>query len=268
MKIGLTSLTFRNEDIQTVFEYAHKANVEGIEWGVCDKHIRIKDAGRAELVKKLSDENNIEIFSLGSYCYMTDFEECESTLETAAMLKAPVIRLWAGKLSSSECCDDYYSIIVENTKKMAERAERYSISLGFEYHQNTLTDNSESAIKLINAVGRKNVGLYWQPQHTLTYEENLVEIEEVASYILKNIHLNNYSREHGYGYLSDIYEQLSGYLTNVKESDYNILIEFVKNASVDSLLSDVSTVRKIISQRDDGYDSNRNCRSRGYRKGT
>ncbi len=248
MKIGMTSLTFRNEEIQTVFEYARRANIEGIEWGVCDKHIRYGDVERLSLVKELSKENSIEIFSLGSYCDMTDFEDCEKTLETAHMLNAPIIRLWAGKKGNRECDKEYYSRIVENSKKMAVKAEKLAISLCFEYHHNTLTDDADAAIRLIKGINRYNVGLYWQPQWRLSYEENAAAVKKVIPYVTKNIHLNNYSAENGYGLLCDIEKQLRGYFAEIKHSDFNFLIEFVKDASVDSLISDAQTIRRVLGK--------------------
>ena len=248
MKLGMTSLTFRNEEIQAVFEYARRANIEGIEWGVCDKHIRLGDKERISLVKELSKKNNIEIFSLGSYCDMTDFEECDKTLETARMLNAPIIRLWAGKKGTCDCDKEYYNKIIENSKKMAVKAEKLSVMLCFEYHHNTLTDGADAAIKLVKEINRYNVGLYWQPQWRLSYEENIAEVKKVIPYVTKNIHLSNYSAENGYGLLCDIENELRGYFAEIKGSDYNLFIEFVKDASVDSLISDALTIRKIIGK--------------------
>ncbi len=246
MKIGMTSLTFKNEAIETVFEYAQKAGIEGIEWGVSEKHIVAGDEMRTQLVKKLSAKYKIDIFSLGSYCNMTDFDEFIKTLETAKMLGAPIIRLWAGEKSSCDCDEEYYSLIVENTKKAAQLADNFSIKLCFEYHPNTLTDNPDEAVKLVQKINEKNVGLYWQPQGYLSYEENLVAFQKVKPYVLKNIHLNNYIKGKGYCDLIDIYENLKGYFKNEKNSDYNFLVEFVKDASLDSLISDVNTVKRIF----------------------
>lgn len=134
---------------------------------------------------------------------MTDFDECVKTLETAKMLGAPIIRIWAGEKSSCDCDEHYYCVIVENTRKTAQLAENHSIKLCFEYHPNTLTDNPDEAVRLVQKINEKNVGLYWQPQGYLSYEENLTAFKKVKPYVLKNIHLNNYIKEKDYCYLSD-----------------------------------------------------------------
>lgn len=245
MKIGMVSVTFRSKDIPTVFEYAKAAGIEGIGWSVGENHVVIGDTERSALIKRLSAENGIEIFSLASYCYMYDFDECVKTLETARELSAPVIRLWAGKNGSDVCSDEDYDLIVENTVKMARLAKEYSIKLCFEYHPNTLTDSADSAVKLIQRINCDNVGLYWQMQGYLTYEENKRDFEKVKPYVFGNVHLNNYSNETGYKPLEEILPDLCGYFRDA-DKEYNLMIEFVKGATLDSLIADVNTVKKVI----------------------
>ena len=245
MKIGMVSVTFRNEDIPTVFEYAKEAKLDGVEWSVGEKHILIGDTERTSLVKKLSVESGIEIFSLASYCYMYDFEECVKTLETARELSTPVIRIWAGRKGSAVCSAEEYELIVENTVKMAQLAEKYSIKLCFEYHPNTLTDNADEAVKLMKRINCGNVGLYWQMQGYLSFEENKRDLEKVKPYVFGNVHLNNYSDETGYKPLEEIYDDLCGYFKDA-DKEYNLMIEFVKGGTSESLIADVNTVRKVL----------------------
>jgi len=87
MKIGMTSLTLRNEIVENVIKYAKEAGLSGIEWGVSDLHMPLCDKAQAEKIKKLSAQNGLEIFSLGSYCRMLDKEDCEKAVETAAILR-------------------------------------------------------------------------------------------------------------------------------------------------------------------------------------
>ena len=98
MKIGMTSFTLRDKNIEEVFECAKKAGLDGIEWGV-GEHISLEDESFSDKVKELSKLYGIEIFSLGSYCDMTDRDDCDRVLGAAFRLGAPVIRLWAGRKS-------------------------------------------------------------------------------------------------------------------------------------------------------------------------
>lgn len=247
MKLGMVSVTFRNKDIPTVFEYAKRAGIDGIEWSVGENHILIGDAERTALVKKLSVENGIEIFSLASYCYMYDFIECVKTLETAREMSAPVLRIWAGRRGSDVCSAEEYDLIVENTVKMARLAKVHSITLAFEYHPNTLTDSADGAVELIQRINCDNVGLYWQVRPDISFEENRTAFLKISPYLLGNIHLSNYDEATGYRPLEEILPDLCGYFSDC-DKDYNLMIEFVKDAAFSSLVADVGCVRKVLDK--------------------
>ena len=132
MKVGMTSNTFREKTVEEVIKIAKNAEIDGIEWGVTGKHII--DDSSIEEIKKLSEEYGIEIFSMGSYCCMEDYEHCVKTVSMANLLGAPIIRVWAGEKSPEECDNEYFELIAENTRKMADEAEKYGMTISFEYH--------------------------------------------------------------------------------------------------------------------------------------
>ena len=246
MKLGMTSLTFREESVETVIRNAKEAGISGIEWGVSEGHMELLNKERAEKIKKLSAKNDLEIFSLGSYCRMLSKEECDDALKTAVMLGAPIIRVWAGAKSPAASDEEYFNVIAENTIYMAEKAEKYNIILGFECHMNTLTEVPEVAVSLIEKVNKKNVGMYWQPLVRYSPEENVSVREKITPYLVGNIHIHNYSVENGYQLLSEIEDRLNLYYRDIKDKDYKVMIEFVKDASLESLVSDAETLRKIL----------------------
>lgn len=246
MKIGMTSLTFRNESVETVLKYASQAGISGIEWGVSDGHMILCDGERAKEIKALSEKYNIEIFSLGSYCKMENREDCDKTLETAFLLGAPVIRVWAGTKPPCKCDKEYIRMIADNTIYMAKKAQKLNIRIGFEYHQNTLTETSESAAKLIELVGMKNVGLYWQPLHSSNLEDNLKARKAAIPLLVGNLHIHNYSIEKGYQPLSEIKEILHMYYDDIKNEPYNLLIEFVKDSDLNIFVEDVNTLKEVV----------------------
>jgi len=248
LKIGLVSVTFRNEDIPTVFEYAKKAGIDGIEWSVLENHVSEGDGEKCSLIKKLSSETGIEILSLASYCYMDDFCECEKSLETAILLSAPLIRIWAGRRGSAECSMEEYERIVENTTKMARLAKEHSINLAFEYHPNTLTDEADSAVKLIKRIKLENVGLYWQIRPDLTPDENRASLKKVKPYLLGNIHLSNLDAAKGYMPLDEIFSDLCAIFHGERIPDADLLVEFVKGEAPESLIADASTIRKVFDK--------------------
>ena len=240
MKIGMTSLTLKDESVAKVIRLAKEACLDGIEWGVSDEHMPLGDAARAAEIQKLSKENGIEIFSLGSYCYMEDQEECDMALETAALLGAPIIRIWAGKNAPCDCDDSYRNTIVSNTLYMAEKAAKLGIVLGFEYHPWTLTETCDEAMWLVECINRNNVGLYWQPQYSLSLEENIRDRNRILPFCVGNMHVQNYNPDSGYKMLSEL-KELSSFFGDIAHEPYRLMIEFVNDGTAENLLKDAKT---------------------------
>lgn len=246
MKIGMTSNTLKDESIKKVFEYAKQAGLDGIEWGVTENHINLDDPATQEKVKKLSQEENIEIFSLGSYTHMTDRAECDKTLDAAIMMGAPIIRLWAGEKSPHKCTAEDIECVVKNTIYMADKAKEHNIKLGFEYHGGSLTETATSAVELMKKINHPNVGLYWQPSGGRSVQENLEDRAMVLPYCIGNIHIQNYVPDKGYGLLDEITDRINLFFDDIKDKDYNIMIEFVKDGAIENLMKDAETLKKIF----------------------
>lgn len=242
----MTSLTLRNESVENVIKYAKEAGLSGIEWGVSDLHMPLCDKAQAEKIKKLSQESGMEIFSLGSYCRMLDKEDCEKTIETAVMLSAPIIRVWAGNSNWAETDNENIENIIQNTIHMSRIATEEGIRIGFEYHTNTLTEGADNAVKLMEIVADKNVGLYWQPSGNISPQENCENFKKVMPYLVGNLHVHNHNSVEGYQLLSKIEDNLHMYYDNLVSEPYNLMIEFVKDSSTDNLFADARTLIKCL----------------------
>ena len=246
MKLGMTSLTLRDEEPSAVVEHALRAGLSGIEWGVSDKHVVLGDTKRAQMIADLCRDKGIEVFSLGSYCRMDTRDDLEEAVITASALGAPVIRIWAGGKSPLECTEEEIRCVVENTRYMADLAYRDGIVLGFEYHGGSLTETAHDAVALIEHIDRDNVGLYWQSDYTLASCENFDERNIVLPYCIGNMHIQNYSPDTGYGLLEEIKEEILKYYGDIKEKPYNLMIEFVKNSSAENLIRDAVALRSVL----------------------
>ena len=170
----------------------------------------------------------------------------EEAVITASALGAPVIRIWAGSKSPSECTVEEMECVVENTRYMADLAHGYGIVLGFEYHGASLTETAHDAVSLIEHIDRDNVGLYWQSDYALTPCENLAERDIVLPYCIGNMHIQNYSPDTGYGLLEEIKDNLAEYYSDIKDKPYNLMIEFVKNSSAENLIRDAAALRSVL----------------------
>ncbi|MBQ4110662.1 MAG: sugar phosphate isomerase/epimerase [Clostridia bacterium] len=245
MKLGMTSFTLRNENPENVLLYAKEAGVQGIEWGV-GEHVNLEELKTADEIKALSEKYQMKIFSLGAYCRMDNPEDALKNVEAAKRLGAPIIRVWAGNKALEKCDEDYINTIVENTKNMADEAGKYGIKIGFEFHHSTLTETAECAIDLIRNINKPNVGLYWQPDRDKSDLLNNKEKNMVLPYCVGNMHIQNYTKEGGYMLVEEISDALHLYYDDIKNENYNLMIEFVKDASVENLKKDAETLSKII----------------------
>ena len=245
MKVGMTSLTFKKYSVEETMEFAKNAAIDGIEWEVAENHVSSDE--NIEKIKKLSAECGIEIFSLGSYCYLDDEAHCTETVETAKKLGAPAIRIWAGRKSPDDVDDEYFAMIVKNTQDMADKAAKYGIVLSFEYHRHSLTETPESAVKLIKAIDRENVKCHWQATNAVSVEENLETLSAVLPYASGIFHAHNYTAENGYMLLEGAKEKLRTYYKDLKDTDYCLLVEFTKDGAPESFYSDIKTLKEILA---------------------
>jgi 3-dehydroshikimate dehydratase len=165
LKAGLVSVSFRNLDPQEIIELCVDCGLQGIEWGG-DVHVPPGDLARASQVSEMTREAGLSVAAYGSYYFLggdTKGSQFADVLETAINLQAPVIRIWAGQKASSECTEQDWVEAVEDSRRVADMAAGEDIKIAYEYHQGTLTDTNESAMKLLDSVNHPNVFTFWQP---------------------------------------------------------------------------------------------------------
>ncbi|WP_404455524.1 sugar phosphate isomerase/epimerase [Virgibacillus necropolis] len=247
-KIGLCSVTFRNLTVEQVIKLAHGANMEGIEWGG-DFHVPPGDTIRAAEVAELTEQANLEIVSYGSYYRVGHEKEgipFDVVLETAQRLKAPSIRVWAGKIGSHEIDEKYRTAVVEDARRIAELAEKQDIEINFEYHGGTLTDNVESALLLVNEINHPNIHLYWQPAVGETINKRLKSIEKLSAW-LTHIHVFHWNYTDRLSFSEGVVEW-EQYLSKLKKDKnvHYLLMEFVKGDNIEQFLKDAKALKNLV----------------------
>lgn len=244
MKTGLVSVTFRQLSVAEIIKLAKQAGLDGIEWG-SDIHCPPNDLENAKNIAALMEQNHLDTISYGSYYKLCEGSDFDGYLATAIALKAPNIRVWAGAKNSENSDDDYFSACVNDAKEICKKAARHDISVSFEYHGGTLTNTQSSTIRLLNAISMDNNFSYWQPLANTSHEQNLENIKELSSQgKLKNIHMYQWDN----GERLPLERGAAVWAEYIATATANaILLEFVKDDSTDCFLSDVKTLKKIIS---------------------
>lgn len=248
LNTGLVSITFRKLMPQEIINLVAKAGLSGIEWGG-DVHVPHGDIDRAREVYKMTADAGLKVAAYGSY-YNVGCEEQEGisfgkVLDTALELKAPTIRVWAGNRGSKEADAAWRAKVVDETCRISELAKDSGVTISFEYHGNTLTDTSESALWLMKAVGRKNITSYWQPPIELDFERQIDGLKQILPW-LGNIHVFWRAMNEKQP-LADGMDTWKKYMEIIRavEGERYCMIEFVKNDDRDQFLMDAAALRQI-----------------------
>ena len=253
LNVGLCSVTFRSLSVEDVVGAAQQAKIQGIEWGG-DIHVPPGDLKNAESVSILTKAAGMEIVSYGSYYRLGSKEQeasFETILETAVKLTAPAIRVWAGKIGSDKATENNWKEVVEDARRVADLATEQGIHVNLEYHGRTLTDTVDSATRLMKEINHPNVSLYWQPALLETVEERVQSIEKLKKW-LTHVHVFHWKIIDGNLIMCPFSEGVSDwkkYLNKLEEKDgvRYLMMEFVKDDSVEQFLEDVRSLKSLIS---------------------
>lgn len=249
-KVGLCSVTFRNLTVEQIIQLAHDANLAGIEWGG-DIHVPPGDIKRATEVAALSEQAKLEVVSYGSYYRLghpDDADSFEQILQTAQSLKAPAIRVWAGKQGSNQADDAYRKAVMADAERVASLADEHGIAINLEYHGGTLTDTAESARLLMEELNQANVHLYWQPAVGEAVDKRLKSITRIKKW-LTHVHVFHWDNTDRRPFAEGT-EEWESYLQALKtdKTDRYLLMEFVKGDKTEQFLADVELLRTLARQ--------------------
>lgn len=181
MKKGLFSVTFRSLGRDKIAELTKEAGLDSVIWGG-DVHVPHGELELAENTKKLCDSLGVGTDVYGSY-YKLVTDDCDAVFNTATALGSDVVRIWAGTKGSAEMPADERKSLTERLRSAADVAKEKGLTLAFEYHGGTLTDDAESALRLINEAERDNVRLHWQPNQYRDFDFNVCALKKVAPYV-------------------------------------------------------------------------------------
>jgi sugar phosphate isomerase/epimerase len=243
---GLCSITFRKLSVDELIALCVKAGIDGIEWGG-DVHVPPGDIKLAASVKAKTEAAGLQVCSYGSY-YRCD-GAFGDVLETADALGAPVIRVWAGAKGSDDADADYREAVAEHLRRAVIAARELNITIGLEYHRNTLTDTQDSAHLLLKEVGLPELKLYWQPRTGGDFETDLVELDTALPH-LTHVHCFHWGEEGSKERypLLDGATQWESYLKPIHqlEQDRFVILEFVKDDSPEQFVEDVQVLKTLL----------------------
>lgn len=241
--IGFTSVTFRDKTVDEIISFAKKTKIDGIEWGG-DIHVPPTDSKQAALVGEKTRKAGLSVLSYGSYYFLGADMDILPILETAKALGTKRIRIWAGKISSSDITPQAREAYIQEAKRIADEAFSFGVELCFEYHRNSLTDCLGSAKNLMQEIDRENVLLYWQPNPEIGEAEKLDEITALQEYV-QTIHCFYWTGIHTRHLLEDGIQFWNIYLEAFDKKDIPLILEFCLDDSFENAEKDLKSLRKI-----------------------
>jgi len=253
-KPGLCSVTFRSLPPQAVIDLAVANGIEAIEWGA-DIHVPPGDFDNARDVAERTTEAGLTVSSYGSYIFAPDFalEDVTAVLETARALGTGHIRVWPGhrKRPSTDYSPQERHIATQALANVARRAEDYGMTIGLEYHPNSLTDTLPSALQLAQDLTASNLFLYWQPAPGLPLSDALTEIAALGPRIC-HLHVFAWLADASRLSLGKRVDFWQACIDAMPQSDWDkqtyAMLEFVRGDDVGQFADDAQTLRQILSR--------------------
>ena len=247
--VGCTSVTFRQKDPARILDLLKQTGADCIEWGT-DVHADVNDSKKLEQILQECSDHDMTVCSLGSYykcCQGLDPQkDFAPVIHAAKILHAPVIRIWAGRTASALADEAYFNRMVDEVRECCALAEQENITVAFEYHRRSLTDNADSAVRLLKAVDRANCKTYWQPNPELSWQQNREELQQILPWLCR-VHVFSWLTDNTRLPLAAQAEQWKSWLQLIPQ-DIPLLLEFVKDDSEKQFIEDIHTLQQWIKK--------------------
>ncbi|WP_304524586.1 TIM barrel protein [Dactylosporangium sp. AC04546] len=181
---GLCSVTLRRHPAAEVVAVAAAAGLTTIEWAG-DLHAPPGDRTTAAGLRARTADAGLSVAAYGSYLRAgrTDPAEITATVGTAVALGAARIRIWAGAEASAGATAAGRAAVAADTRRVCDEAADAGITVAFEYHTATLTDDPASTLALLADVARPNAGTYWQPPNGMPDAAALDTLDAVLPHV-------------------------------------------------------------------------------------
>ena len=247
---GLVSVSFRNQPADVLIEEVALAGLEGIEWGG-DVHAPHGDTRTAEQLYRTCRNAGLHVAAYGSYYRLGETEnpDMHAVLDSALALRAPTIRVWAGKRASEDADEAYRDLVIQDAHRFCGLAQSHGVRICLEYHGNTLTDRIDSAVSLLESLDEPNLDTLWQPPNGQTDEHCMESLTSILDR-LSNVHVFQWGPEGGKDkrVLEEGEERWSRFFETIRTvpGERWALMEFVKDGTLQQFREDARTLKRLL----------------------
>ena len=246
MKLGLVSVSFRNNSIEEIIATAKRVGLSCIEWG-SDVHASPDNLHNLKEIYQKTKNAGLYCCSYGTYFRLgtTDIKELEKYIDAAEILGTNVLRLWCGNKDSEEYSEAETQALFDECKKAAKIAEKRGVYLCMECHGWSYTNSEASAVRLMQEVNSEHFKMYWQPNQFRFFEENMSYAAAVSEKT-EIIHVFNWKGKERFP-LADAVEPWKQYLSNFS-TEKTLLLEFMPDDRIESLPEETKALKIIAGE--------------------
>ena len=243
---GIVSATFKTRSAEDVIALASKAKLCAIEWSE-NHHIPKGDLERAKEIASLTRDSGLEIAGYGSYYRLGQGMDLRPSIETALAMGTGNVRIWAGGKASASLRKEEREELMAELSKAVEIAKDYGVVLNLEWHKNTLTDENESALCVLESISSPNLRTLWQPTQALSSRERRKGLEMILPY-LSYLHVYYWDESGRRPFREGISDWRDYFSLLEKEKKYYALLEFVLSDSVEQFNEDAATLMELLQK--------------------
>ena len=201
MKIALNGATTMHADLTTDIKAASAAGFDLLEIWAAKLREFLKNNSVQDL-KNLLEENNLKPYSINSIEHITfrngeDYKKIKAETEElsaiAGKINCPYVVVVPGKLPENASEEEIIVESVEVLNELADISEKHDVSLAFEFlgQADCSVQTLDLCEKIVDQVGRKNVGLVIDTFHFYAGNSTFEAIDRMNPEKLFIFHIND-----------------------------------------------------------------------------
>lgn len=254
LRTGIASVSYRNSSSQDIIVAAQNSGLQGIEWSA-DAHAPHGEIRTAEALMIATLRAGLTITSYASFFRIgdSDNKSFAAVLESARVLNAPIVRVWASTQAGDSLSEDtLIKTQMANAKILADMAGHCGVTLSLEAHEHSQINTYTSLATLVNAVNHPFFQVCWSPLPKMSSEEQLEGLKLLAPQI-NLIHVRNWTSTYDRKSLSTNKETWTAIINILKAkdqttaSDHWTLLEYLENEDIQTLKKEATLLSDMTA---------------------
>jgi len=173
LKLGCNTVLFNKLGLPEALQHLSWAGYDGAELaflGDMAKHVELRtDQIYFDEVKSMAQRHNLDLFAIEAGGTR---EEMAKLFEVARGLAIPIVAIGSGgKSGDQKQTEQAFSHI----RELAELAESWKVTLAVKPHVGAAVYNTETALRLLDAVDSPSIGINFDPSHLYRAGDDVVE---------------------------------------------------------------------------------------------